>query len=108
MTRLYQEGDSFLHRLNPVLKFVAFAILTLAPTFYLDPEVPAVFLALALAMAWGLGGISPRMMARRLIPMLALALGMALTSTIFYGGAHTHPLATLGPFALYAEAVALA
>jgi energy-coupling factor transport system permease protein len=106
MVRLYQEGDSFLHRLNPVAKFAAFALLTLAPTFYLDPEVPAVFLALALAMAWGLGGISPRMMARRLIPLLVLALGMALSSTIFYGGARLHPLVVLGPLRLSAEAVA--
>ncbi len=106
LVRLYQEGDSFLHRLNPIVKFVAFAALTLAPTFYLDPEVPALFLALALAMAWGLGGLSPRAMAGRLIPMIALALGLALSSTIFYGGANTHALFVFGPLRVSAEALA--
>jgi energy-coupling factor transport system permease protein len=104
--RLYQEGDSFLHRLNPVVKFVAFGVLSLAPTFFLDPAVPAVFLALALALAWGLGGIAPPAMARRLIPMLMLALGLALSSTVFYGGARSHALLTLGPLTIWAEAVA--
>jgi energy-coupling factor transport system permease protein len=106
LARLYQEGDSFLHRLNPIIKFVAFALLTLTPTFFLDPEAPAVFLALALAMAWGLGGVSPRVMLRRLTPMLLLALGLALSSTIFYGGAQTHALLVLGPLRISAEALA--
>ena len=106
LVRLYQDGDSFLHRVNPVIKFAAFSLLTLAPTFYLDPEVPAVFLGLAVAMAWGLGGASPRMMARRLAPMLVLALSLALSSTIFYGGVTTHILLALGPLRLSAEAVA--
>ncbi len=104
--RLYVEGDSFLHRLNPVVKFVAFGLLSLAPTFYLDAVVPAVFWLLALALAWGLGGIPPQVMARRLIPMLMLALGLALSSTLFYGGARSHALLALGPFTIWAEAVA--
>jgi energy-coupling factor transport system permease protein len=104
--RLYQDGDSFLHRLNPVIKFAAFGMLSLTPTFFLDPAAPAVFLLLALALAWGLGGIPPQVMARRLIPMLMLALGLALSSTLFYGGARSQALLTLGPFTLWAEAVA--
>jgi energy-coupling factor transport system permease protein len=103
--RLYQEGDSFLHRVNPVIKFIALFLLTLVPTFYLDPEVPGVFLFLALAMAWGLGGMSPRIMARRLIPMLLLALGLALSSTLFYGGTQAHLLFVLGPLRISAEAL---
>lgn len=106
VVRLYQEGNSFLHRVNPVIKFAALGMLTLAPTFYLEPAVPAVFLGLALAVAWGLGGISPLTMARRLAPMLVLAGGLALSSTLFYGGQRVHPLIAIGPWRLYAEAVA--
>lgn len=104
--QLFQEGDSFLHHLNPVVKFVALVALTLAPTLFLDPAVPAVFLLLAFVLAWALGGISPLAMARRLLPLLAMALGLALTSAIFYGGVRQHPLLALGPYTLYAEAVA--
>jgi energy-coupling factor transport system permease protein len=103
--RLYQEGDSFLHHLNPVIKLVAFSLLTLAPTFYLDPEAPALFLGLALVMAWALGGISPLTMARRMAPLWTMALALAISSTLFYGGAKSHVLVSLGPLSISAEAL---
>lgn len=105
LVRLYQEGDTFLHRLNPMAKLAGLALLTLAPTLFLDPVTPAVFLVLALAMAWGLGGVSPRVMGQRLAPMLLLAVGIGLSSTLFYAGQRTRLLLEVGPFDLYAEAL---
>lgn len=104
--RLYYESDAFLQRVNPVVKFIALGGLTLLPTFFLDPQAPAAFFALALALAWTLGGMPPITMLRRMAPMVALALGMALSSTLFYGGARTVPIVALGPFTLYREALA--
>ncbi len=84
-----------------------FAALMLAPTFFLDPQVPAAFLALALAMGWALGGISPRpCWACPADAMLALALTLALSSTLFYGGPPAQLLFVLGPLRVYAEGLA--
>jgi energy-coupling factor transport system permease protein len=104
--RLYHDDNTFLHRLNPVIKFIALGGLTLLPTFFLDPQVPAMFLALALALAWGLGNIPPQTMLRRMAPMLALAVSLAISSTLFYGGARNELVAALGPLHLYREALA--
>lgn len=104
--RLYYEDNTFLHRVNPVIKLIALGGLTLLPTFFLDPQAPAAFLALALAMAWLLGHISPHTMLRRMAPMLALAVGLAVSSTLFYGGARTAPIASLGPLSLDRAALA--
>ena len=105
MVQTYQEGDSFLHRLNPTMKLAGLFLLTMVPTFFLDPAVPATFLALAVVMGWALGGISPLTLARRLTLILLMALGLALSSTIFYGGEKTQLLFSVGPVDIYAEAV---
>jgi energy-coupling factor transport system permease protein len=106
MVQIYQEGDTVLHRVNPTVKLSALLLLTLVPTFFLDPQVPAAFLLLALVMGWVLGGVSPRRLARTLAPVLAIALAMAISSTLFYGGARSHVLVSLGPLRIYTEGLA--
>jgi len=106
MVQAYQEGATFLHRVNPAVKLLVFLVLTLVPTFFLDPQAPAAFLALAVVMGWALGGVSPRLLAGRLAPMLVVAIGLAISSTIFYGGVRSHLLLSFGPLHIYAEGLA--
>lgn len=107
MWRIHQEGDTFLHRLNPTIKLIAFSVLILVPTLFLDPVTPAVFLAASLVLAWGLGGLSPLTMGRRLAPFLLVGLGLFFFNTLFYGGAKEHLLFALGPLRIWAEALSL-
>lgn len=103
--QLYQEGDSLLHRLNPVVKLIAFSILMIVPALFLNPVVPATFLALALLLGWGLGGLTPIKMLRTLAPFLLLAASLILFNTIFYGGPRARLLAHLGPLKVWEEAL---
>jgi energy-coupling factor transport system permease protein len=105
--RFYREGDSLLHRLNPVVKLIAFSTLMIAPALFLNPVVPAIFLVLALLLGWGLGGLMPTKVLRALAPFLLLAVGLALFNTLFYGGPRAHLLAHLGPFKIWREALAV-
>ncbi|MGQ9491672.1 MAG: energy-coupling factor transporter transmembrane component T family protein [Anaerolineae bacterium] len=105
--QFYQEGDSLLHRLNPVVKLIAFSILMIVPALFLNPVVPAVFLALALLLGWGLGGFSPIKVLRTLAPFLVLAASLVLFNTVFYGGPRVRLLAHLGPLTLWEEALAV-
>ena len=104
---LYQEGDSFLHRLNPAVKLAAFSALILVPTLFLDPALPAAFLIISLLIGWGLGGVSPAAVLRRLVPLVVAAAGLAVFNTFFYGGPHTHLLLAWGWVRIWAEGLAL-
>lgn len=105
--QLYLEGDSFLHRLNPAVKLCAFSILMIAPALFLRPAAPAAFIGLSLLLGWGLGGITPAAILRRLIPFLLLATGLVIFNTLFYGGPRSTLLMRLGPVSIWAEALAV-
>jgi energy-coupling factor transport system permease protein len=105
--RLYQEGDSFLHRLNPVVKLAAFSALILVPTLFLDPALPAAFGIISLLIGWGLGGISPVVLLRRLAPLVSAAVGLVVFNTLFYGGPRSHLLLALGAIRIWAEGLSL-
>ena len=104
---LYREGDTLLHRVNPVAKFVAFSVWIVVPTLFLDPATPAAFLILSLLLGWTLGRISPLLMGRRLAPFLAVAAGMLFFNAVFYGGAREHLLFRIGPLGIWSEGVSL-
>lgn len=101
--RLYREGDSFLHRRHPLLKLAAFAILSLAPTLYLSPAVPAAFGLVVVALAWAIGGITPIALLRRLVWVVPAALGVTWINALFYAGPRTHLMVEWGPLRLYSE-----
>ena len=105
--QLYLEGDSPLHRLNPAVKLGAFSVLMIAPALFLSPAAPAAFIGLSLLLGWGLGGISPAMMLRRLAPFLLLATGLVIFNTLLYGGPRATLLLRLGPVGIWAEALAV-
>jgi energy-coupling factor transport system permease protein len=101
--RSYTEGRSFLHRLNPAVKLLAFSLLLIAPSLYLDPATPACFLLLSFALAGLLGRISPLRLLRSLGVFLALSTGVLLFNTLFYGGEKLTPLLQAGPLTIYRE-----
>jgi energy-coupling factor transport system permease protein len=76
---LFQEQDSFLHRLNPLTKFGVNLPMWIVLSLVTDPVTPLVFITLSVAALWLLGRISPLRQARLLWPFWTLALGMFVT-----------------------------
>jgi energy-coupling factor transport system permease protein len=105
MYRSFIEADSPLHRLNPAVKLLTFSLLLVAPTLFLDPFTPGSFLLLSVLIAWFLGGISPWSLARRQGFFLAVAAGILVFCTLFYGGARHELLLQIGPFLVHREAL---
>jgi len=106
---LYYEGDSFLHRLNPLTKlFFALAVL-LVLTVIVDPITPLVVAAVTILTIWGLGGIRAPSLGRALAPFALVAMGVLWTTTLFYvatPGDHLRTLLAFGPIAFTDEGVA--
>jgi len=103
--RMYEEGNTFLHRLNPTMKLVVFTFFVIVPTLFFDPATPAAFLLLALVLGWLLGGVSPVTLGRRLAPLVIIAAGLTIFNTLTYGGERSHLLAALGPLQVHTEAL---
>jgi energy-coupling factor transport system permease protein len=80
---LYQERESFLHRLNPLTKFVVNVPLWIVLSMVTDPVTPLAFVVLVGLVLWVLGGMSPIQQARLLWPFWTLALGMFVTFALF-------------------------
>lgn len=80
---LFQEGDSFLHRLNPLTKLGASLPLWVALSLVTDPVTPTVFLTLAALALWLLGGVSPVRQALLLWPFWALGAGVMVSFALF-------------------------
>ena len=57
-----------------MIKLVAFSLLLIVPTLFLDPITPACFLIVALLLASGLGRISPLVLVRNMAAFAFLAL----------------------------------
>jgi energy-coupling factor transport system permease protein len=80
---LYQERESFLHRLNPLTKLAVNLPMWVVLSMVTDPVTPAVFVVLVGLCLWGLGGIGPRRQAGLLWPFWGLALGTVVSFALF-------------------------
>jgi len=80
---LYQEHDSFLHRLNPLTKFAVNLPMWIVLSMVTDPITPLVFIVIVTLTLWGLGGIDPLRQARLLWPFWALAFSMFVSFALF-------------------------
>ena len=80
---LYQEHDSFLHRLNPLTKFAVNLPMWIVLSLVTDPVTPVVFVVIVTLALWWLGGISPLLQARLLWPFWALAFSMLISFAFF-------------------------
>lgn len=98
---------SVLAETSPLVKLgLAFAwLIGLATTTRLEP--PLLLAAAAVAAGIAAGGIEPQRLVRRLVPMLAIALAVALANLVF-AGSNSDPsaaeLVRIGPLRLSVEA----
>jgi energy-coupling factor transport system permease protein len=104
MKTIYYPGESFLHRLNPLSKFlvslVSFGFMLLTT----DPWTPLAFTLLVIVLLFWLGGISLRRLGRVMWPMLLIAAAFFVTYPflIRLGLVQDSPLLfQLGPLHLY-------
>ncbi|MDQ7029282.1 MAG: energy-coupling factor transporter transmembrane component T [Ardenticatenia bacterium] len=77
------EHTSFMHQLNPVVKFAAILVAVIVLMLVFDPLPTAFMLALAVGMAVGLARISPRRVVRSMAPFAGLAVGLAWINIVF-------------------------
>lgn len=98
-TGYYIAGSSWLHRRNPLTKFLAL-FLVLFAAFLLPPAVLPVLALAILAAAWTAGMLRPLLRAMR-IPALLL-LSIMVINGLFFPGAKD-VLVSLGPFAVTRE-----
>jgi energy-coupling factor transport system permease protein len=99
----YAPGGSWLHRLSPIpkLAWLAAAVCVAFTAYHLVPLAAITVAGLALAVAAGLGRVVLRVLAW-LAPLAASILVLQSLAPAVCGDACT-PLATLGPFTIYAE-----
>jgi energy-coupling factor transport system permease protein len=100
---LYLDGDSFLHRLNPLAKLLFVGIVMLALTLIVDPVTPLIVAFLVLLTLIVLGGIPVAALLRTLRLFLIVAFGLFWTTAFFFApaaGAAVHSLLRVGPVVL--------
>ncbi len=90
------ERRSFMHSLNPVVKFAAILLAVLLLMLFFDPLPTAFMLAVAVGMVVGLARIPPARMVRSVLPFLGLAVGLAWIN-IFFPRDAANPLWQWGP-----------
>lgn len=77
------ERSSFIHRLNPVVKFLAIVIAVIIMTLFFDP-VPTLFMTtFALFLSLVLARIPVLTLIKSVAPFLGLAVGLAWVNTFF-------------------------
>ncbi len=102
----FYETSSFLHRLNPMAKFGAAAIVMAGATLFFDPAVPAALTVGLLLTLWGLGRVPFGRLTRWLIPAVGLGLPLAIFNALYFDVsrlAHPTVLWHFGPWLLTAE-----
>jgi energy-coupling factor transport system permease protein len=96
MAFLYQPGDSFLHRMDSISKSLWLLAVGLLVLFSGDWYVNAIVFIAVLVTGFVLGGVSPVLLLRRLLPLYLLAIWLLVLFSVIYPGGVT-PLIHLGP-----------
>lgn len=99
-----REGDSYLHRRNPVAKFVAVFAVSAVLLGVFDPVTPALLYALALVAVGALGRVGIRVLAVAQLPFLAFAVGLLAVNAVSRGGS---VLASVGWFSVTDDGLAV-
>ena len=106
---LFEESDSFLHRLNPLTKLAFAALIMLILTTIVDP-VSALITVLATTLAiWLLGGVRLGVLLRILGPVALLSFGVIWTTALFYVAdptSHPRTFWALGPLVVTDQGLA--
>jgi energy-coupling factor transport system permease protein len=107
----FRDGDSFLHRLNPLTKLAFAVVMLLVLTIVADPATPLILtVLLLLTLAW-LGRVRLSDLVRILIPSAILGFGIIWTTALFYVSGPTgggRVLWALGPLSLTDQGLAYA
>lgn len=104
MQTIYYEGSSFLHRLNPLSKFIVALILFAFMLLTTDPWTPLAFIIFTLALLLSVGGIPLSRLLRVMVPMFAIALTFLLLYPLLIRQSlveDTKLLFQLGPLHIY-------
>ena len=108
---LYAEGDSFLHRLNPLTKLGAAVFLLFVLTVVSDPITPLVLIGVIVITLCWLGRVRPTDLARILLPAAILGFGIIWTTALFYlpsPGSSLRTLVAWGPIDVSDQGLAYA
>jgi len=104
MNTIYYEGSSFLHRLNPLSKFLLSGFLFAFIMLTTDPWAPLAFILFTLVLLLWLGNLPLRRLAKVLWPMLLIAAAFLLFYPLFVRQslvANTPLLFQLGPLLVF-------
>ncbi len=104
----YYPADSFLHRLNPVVKLVVTVALVILVTFAYDVATPLIYLTLLIILMVAAGRLPLRWVAGSLLPFLAVAIGLLVSTGLFHRTLPTETvLFRLGSLNVSAEGLGL-
>jgi energy-coupling factor transport system permease protein len=96
MIFLYRPGSSFLHRMDSIAKSLWLLVVGIFVLVSSDWRTNAVVLAAVLFTGFVLGGVSPVLLLRRLLPLWIVALWLLVLFSVIYPGGAT-VLFRLGP-----------
>jgi energy-coupling factor transport system permease protein len=103
--QLFYEGDSFLHRVNPLTKLLFTVVVMVVLTVIIDPLTPLVVALLGVAAIAVLGRVPLPQVLRTLLPFGIVAFGLFWTTALFYA-APTQVLWQWGPLVVSKDGVA--
>jgi energy-coupling factor transport system permease protein len=93
---LYRPGDSFLHRMDSISKSLWLLTVGVFVLISSDWWVNGAVLVAVLFTGFALGGVRPAVLARRLAPLVIVAIWLLLLFSVIYPGGKT-PLMRVGP-----------
>lgn len=105
----YRQGETFLHRLNPLSKLAINLLYVVILSMIVDPITPAVFAIAALIALRILGGVSFKTIGYISIPLLIVSFGTFWSTALFFDASalsESHMALQAGPVAITYEALA--
>jgi energy-coupling factor transport system permease protein len=102
MIFLYRPGESFLHRMDSISKSLWLLVVGVFVLISSEWWVNALVLVAVLFTGFVLGGVSPGVLIRRLVPLFIVALWLIVLFAVIYPGGVT-PLLGLGPIHMTVE-----
>ena len=103
----FVPGSSLLHRLNPSVKLLAVALVTIAITFIFDVVTPLVFLIAAVLLMVIAGRISLGYVLVSLAPFVLVALGFVVLYAVFGPNSGPNTIVAFGPVKVSREGIEL-
>jgi energy-coupling factor transport system permease protein len=103
----FYPASSFLHRVNPSIKLLAVALVTIAITFVFDIITPLVFLAGAVLLLTLAGRVPLRYTLLSLAPFVLVSVGFVFLYAIFGPNTGPNTIISVGPIRVSREGILL-